>query len=97
MVRLEFKRYEPSLDALETYKANIPARQSKIIQFFNMVKPLTEGCNFKQLTSSNSMANVKIELQPNKLDVLRIINKQTHQSSLLPISAVKQVILPIET
>lgn len=44
---MEFKRYEPQIDELETYRVSIPSRQNKIIQFFKLIKPLIEGCNFQ--------------------------------------------------
>jgi len=68
-VQIEFKRYEASQDILETYIVFIPERQEKIIQFFNMIKPLVEGCNFK---SELDNCKYKLELIPNNLTMLKI-------------------------
>ena len=66
--RIEFKRYEPTKNCLETYVAKVPAKQEKLVHFFTMVRPLVEGCNFNLLPQKTAL---KLELQPgfNKITV----------------------------
>jgi hypothetical protein len=34
---------------METYVARVPSNQDKIVNFFRMIVPLIEGCNFLNL------------------------------------------------
>ena len=67
--KVEFKRYEPSKDALETFVARVPAGQARLVNFFQMIKPLIEGCNFNHLPFK---VVLKLELDPRQLQRLCI-------------------------
>jgi len=56
---IEFKRYEPSLDGLETYTIKLSNKQAKIISFFQLIRQLVEGANF-----SFNGKSAKVELVP---------------------------------
>ena len=69
-LKLEFKRYEPSKNALETFVARVPSQQQRIVHFFTMVKPLIEGCNFNLVPSRTAL---KLELAPTSLQKISVL------------------------
>lgn len=81
---MEFKRYDQTIDEMQTFKVKVPENQHKIIQFFTMIKPLIESCKFK----NDQNQDVKMELLPSDLKFLKI------HSTYLKIDDVYKLDLP---
>ena len=71
---------------LETYVASIPLRQTNIVRFFKMIKPLIEGTTFFCL---NSQTTLKLEVHPQKLQFMTITDRRNNTASQLPLDQVE--------